>query len=809
MRFSSAVSAEGLSGCMMKKTLLTLILVVVSAIVSAAEIKFSYEASGHVFTVRQSVEFSLSGDSKGICRIYTYNRKKIFEKEMALPRKVSIPKLPNGYYFVEFTSFDGKSTVKSDFAVVPDPSNRKVSYEAPYSMDIALGGWKKIDEWVELTYLMGLKFVRERFHHALTEPEPGKYNWTVYGTAPRYFTAKGIHVSATSHNFASWAKNDPKMTLARDLFIPYRFAKKVSSEFKGKIQVWEFWNEPEIGFAKEGPWEYASMAKAAYLGFKAGVPDIPVANGAYTQLPKDNYYADMAFRNDLADYADIFNFHLYDPLCKYPEIIHAWKKILKDNGIEGQMIWITENGTNAEGLASVKPEKGNFWRHSQEQEMIWAEFIPKSQILLQYLGISRTFFFILRPINERSGRKEWGILRRDKSVKPGYVAFSTLLNELGSAKCLGEVNLGKDMRGFLYQQPDGSRTLAFWSVSELDTERTNNKAVSFKDLNEKSFEISGSSATVIDSFGTPNTYKDQNGKITIPSVRLTSYLRNAPAMEIKKAPQKAGSIGPRSRTMDRSVVLRILPSKEFRLSASRASMSINEQSKAKTIILQIYNFDDREKTAVITVQGGKLPGFPASIKLKPFALSEIKTSAQGMAAGKYTLVFSGSCEGLPISRLEFPLWINNAKHNKSIPVNDSSDPKKWRAHSSGKMDITFDEPEQSLRFDVDFSSKKNADKWAYPFFDCPKGLNGKALSFDIKVDVEGSGKFSYFMILNGDGKSRYIRYKPKNHQWSNITVEISDVGIAPQKLRSFQIGMNPNPLSHATWYIRNIRVIEK
>ena len=260
MRFSSAVSAEGLSGCMMKKTLLTLILVVVSAIVSAAEIKFSYEASGHVFTVRQSVEFSLSGDSKGICRIYTYNRKKIFEKEMALPRKVSIPKLPNGYYFVEFTSFDGKSTVKSDFAVVPDPSNRKVSYEAPYSMDIALGGWKKIDEWVELTYLMGLKFVRERFHHALTEPEPGKYNWTVYGTAPRYFTAKGIHVSATSHNFASWAKNDPKMTLARDLFIPYRFAKKVSDNVR--------FLHDEVGFAVDGDFG------AAVLAVQHFVPDL-------------------------------------------------------------------------------------------------------------------------------------------------------------------------------------------------------------------------------------------------------------------------------------------------------------------------------------------------------------------------------------------------------------------------------------------------------------------------------------------------------------------------------------------------------
>ena len=773
------------------------------------KIKFQYNVPGHVFTAKKGVEFMLSGTSKGICRIYTYDRKKVFEKKMVLPGKVTIPELPNGYYFVEFTSSDEKVS-KSDFAVVPDPSERKVSYDAPYSMDIALGGWKNIDEWVELTHLMGLKFVRERFHHARTEPVPGKYNWDVYGLAPEKLSEKGIHVSATWHNFAPWAKTDPKMTLAKDLKIPFEFAKKLASRYKGKINIWEFWNEPELmGFSKEGFWEYVSMLKAAYLGFKAGNPRVPVMNGAFCMPPWDNDYARAVMRNDLADYMDIFNFHSYRPLASYPKVVSEWKNILKDGGASDMMLCITETGTNAEGPAAIKPEKGTLYRHSPQQEMIWAEFIPKSQILWQFLGVSRTFFFSLRPLNERSGTKEWGILRRDKSVKPGYAAFSTLLNELGSAKCLGEVDLGKEMRGFLYQQPDGSRTLAFWSISELDTVKDNTPIPPFKDLKENCFEISGTSAAVVDSFGTPHTYTGKNGKIRIPSVRLTAYLHNAPAMKIIRPPAKQGVASPRKREMDRSIVFRIRPSRDYILNTSRCSMFINDQAKDKSLVLQVANFSDKTKNVVITAHGCELPGFPAKITLPPYSekIAEIKTSAEKLAPGRYDLIFKGTSDGLPISQLEFPFRVIGGKMLDSVSIPGTDNPKKWRANSSGKMNITFDEPEQSLRFDAEFS-KDVKDKWAYPFFDLPNGLKCSAISFDIKIDLEGEKALRYILMLNTAKKYRYFRFVPKNHQWVNIIFEFSGSGIDPKELQSFQIGMGVKSQSHITWYVRNIRIME-
>ena len=778
-----------------------------SAMIFAEKIEFHYNVPGHVFTAKQSVEFTLKGSSKGVCRIYTYNRNKVFEKEISLPGKVSIPGLPNGCYFAEFTSSDEKTTVKSDFTVVTDPSERKVSYDAPYCMDAALGKWKDLDEWVELIHLLGVKFVRNRFHHARTEPSPGKYNWSIYGTSPLKLSEKGIRISAAWHNFAAWAKTDPKMSLAKDLMIPFEFAKKLAAKYKGKINIWEFWNEPELlSFTKEGTWEYASMLKAAYLGFKAGDPQIPVMNGAFCVSPWDNAYARAVMRNDIADYTDIFNFHYYGPISSYPRVVSEWKKNLKEGGFTDPMLCITETGTNAEGPSAIRPKKGKLYRQSPSQEMIWAEFIPKSQILWQFLGVSRTFLFFLRPMNERSGTKEWGIVRRDKSVKPGYAAFSTLLDELGNAKCLGEVDLGKDMRGFFYRQPDGSRTLAFWSISELDTVKEFYKAIPpFKDLKAKSFEISGDSATVIDSFGTPHSYKGEKGKITIPSVRLTSYLRNAPEMKIKEPAAGQGTASPRKRTMDRSIVLRIVPSSEYKLSTSRCSMYINEQAEDKSLVLQVANFSDKAKDVEVSLRGCELPGFPAKVSVPPYQIAEIKTSADKIASGKYDLLFSGTCNGLPISRLEFSFRLIGGKMLDSVPLAGTDDPKKWRANSSGKMNITFDEPEQSLRFDAEFPNNVK-DKWAYPYFDLPEGLKCSAISFDIKVDLDGENARWYFLMLNTAKKHRNFRFAPKNHQWVNIVFEFSGSGIDPKDLKSFQIGMGVKSQNHITWYVRNIRI---
>ena len=732
---------------------------------AAESISFQYMNSGHVFISGKPISFSVNGKSKGVCRIYTYDRTKVFEQDLVLPKNILIPELLNGYYFVEFTIPESNEIFKSDFAVVTDPAKRNVPVDSPYSLDCALGGTAKIDEWLEIARLLGVKFVRERFQQTATESIRGKYNWNVYGRSARKFFENGICVSATFHQFAPWARKSADLSFPEDLFTAYNFAKTISAKFKNEIKVWEAWNEPELfGFNKEGPWEYVAMMKAASLGFKAGAPDHSVANGAYCQRPWNNIYAQAVFRNDLSDYTDIFNFHTYDSLSAIPKIVSEWKKILQRAGVEDQMIWVTEAGTRAEGYGVVYPGKGPFHYLSPEQEMIWAECIPKLQILLQ---------------------------------------------NLGRAKCLGEVDLGKDMRGFLYQQPDRSYTLAFWSISELDV--VDQGTITFDNMKKRNFDIPGNEILLITPFGTPRKLSGINGKIQVPSVRLVSYLRNVPAMKIKKTPEKEGMIGPRKRIIDRSVVLRIRPSSEFKLSDSRLSMLLNDSSKDKSMVIQVANFSDQTKKATITVSGCSLPGFPAEVTLKPFSVTEIKTSADKLKLGKYTCIFAGKSNDPPISQMEFPFLITSAAGVSHIPVTGSEKPGNWKPNSSGKMEITFDEPNQSLRIDVDFPPNCK-DKWGYPIFKLPSGFpkDTQGLSFDIKVEVAGKKASYYTTFFKEKGKKcKKLPYIPENHKWKHVFVDFDELGILPQNLENFQIGLNVNKQNSATWFIRNIQIIKK
>lgn len=103
-------------------------------------------------------------------------------------------------------------------------------------------------------------------------------------------------------------------------------------------------NRTAPGFTAEGAWDYAAALKAAYLGFKAAAPELPVAIGGYAGT--DNFaYADAVMRNGAGEYFDIFNIHTYDSIRDYPEFMETVRSHMKRFGIEKLPVWFTEHGS--------------------------------------------------------------------------------------------------------------------------------------------------------------------------------------------------------------------------------------------------------------------------------------------------------------------------------------------------------------------------------------------------------------------------------------------------------------------------------
>ncbi len=743
--------------------------------------------------------------------------------DVAPDGRIRLPCLPCGYYRIALDAPGKRIQGTGSFAVIPDPAKRRTSPDSPFCMDAALnvvetvrtaggpGGREEgVRRFVGLAGLAGLNFVRERIHQDRAEPRPGVYDWEFYGLAPRLLAGAGIGCTAVWHDLAPWARV-PGRKYGRDLAAVYRFAKKLAETFRGQVSAWEFWNEPDTGYWDGTTWEFAAAAKAAFLGFKAGDPGIPVVNGGFAvNSLAVNAFPDDILRNDLAEYFDIFNIHIYDQLRDYPAIVADWRRLLAQHGAADMRLWVTENGTYAEGSAAEALPGSSNRVQSPEQEMVWAEFVPKSQILLRSLGAARTFTFVLPPMNEKHGRKEWGMIRRDGSARPAFAAFATLTDQLAAAQFLGEPDLGSGIRAFLFRQPDGSQTLAFWSESELD--RTAPDPVGgIRPVHEfrRTFAIPASrSAVLTDLFGMSETVSPEDGRLSLTATRFPAYLSGGSDIPVRTPPVGTGAVGARMSGLDKSVVLSVVPSEEFTIGVRKNLLLLSAGAKERKVKLRVANFSEENKRGVVAVEGAVPSGLPGAIELAPFEEKEFELRLPaGLPAGRHELVFGGLFNGRRISRLVLPVVVS-APVAETPLLPGSGDPVRWRKNSSGAMTIAWDEREKAVRFDVEFPP--DTDRWVYPEFMLPDGFPEGTLgfSFEIRTAQAAAEKpdINLVMLVEGEGeagKSHHVYYTPSCGEWRENFIELAS--FSPGKIRQFRIGMNPCR-GKVTFFLRNIRL---
>ena len=216
----------------------------------------------------------------------------------------------------------------------------------------------------------------------------------------------------------------------------------------------------------------------------------------------------------------IFNIHTYARPQECPELLERIRAHLARHNVSDRPIWFTENGSSMEGNGQLDSYMTGLKVHSPEQEMIVAEFLPKMMIVLQSLGVDRDFFFVLSPYNERNGYKDWGLMRRDYTVKPGFAVFATLTDKLGSAQYEGTRKLGEGIRGFVYREPTGRKSLVFWSESEIDTEG-GIPVINLKDAKAREFTLNLTGTFEgVDAFGTPFTAASKEGTLKLTATRM-------------------------------------------------------------------------------------------------------------------------------------------------------------------------------------------------------------------------------------------------------------------------------------------------
>ncbi|HOX36770.1 MAG TPA: hypothetical protein PL033_02175 [Candidatus Brocadiia bacterium] len=365
-------------------------------------------------------------------------------------------RLGAGWYRLEFLTADGNCAAWTNIAVLR-PLAEPSPEDSPVCIDAALSWLAKDDatnreNLARLASFAGAAWIRDRLTWREVQPTPDAFvPDTIYDSTAAMQRRLGLNVLQVFHTFPAWAREraaDPERP-GMDLRDVYAFCKAMAARFSGSVAAWEPWNE---GNARSfGGWtisEMCSHQKAAFLGFKAACPTgSPGPTVGWSPMGGINTaaLAKGVIFNETWPYFDTYNIHSYD----WPEAYENLWRFARD-AASGRPIWVTECDR---GIESVEGSgEGDL---SHEFDLRKAEFMAQSYASSLYAGSSRHFHFILGHYME--GRIQFGLLRRDLTPRPSYVAFAALGRFLSGAKCLGRLTCadGRVQAIAFRAKPDG------------------------------------------------------------------------------------------------------------------------------------------------------------------------------------------------------------------------------------------------------------------------------------------------------------------------------------------------------------------
>ena len=457
---------------------------------------------------------------------------------------------------------------------------------------------------------------------------------------------------------------------------------------------------------------------------------------------------------------------------------------------------MTECGTKEEGSgARASVVRPGVWEHDEKQERFYAGFLPKIQIILQSLGIERSFFFVFPPFNENSGTKDWGIMRRDFTVKSGYAAFSTLTFCLGNAVFRGRYGKTAGVESYLYELPDGTQTIAFWRTSKRDNSRT----VFFP-------APSGTKGRLTNCVGSECIVTAGSGGIEVSVRDEPQYLSGLRGLTAESTLMPRVIRKDVRDNVEKRIVLQLKTGDSLKLSPfTRDYVEADNEQKTADVVLTVWNFSDQEMAGRIWVKGGTVVGVPESCIIPAGKSVSYPLTLQLVNEPLQKLVFSGIFGQGSISPLSLAVRKSGGRTEMiPVPLNRAVDPVCWKANSSGRMTVDFDRKQQAVRFDVEFPQK--VDRWCYPEFRLQlpqESLQGAyCIEFEVKAATSSPLPYALFWVRL-DGKLLRLPFEPPTEKWEkrSILLDALDGG----KITALQLGTNPR--GNISLWVRNFKVL--
>ncbi len=602
--------------------------------------------------------------------------------------KVALGKLQAGYY--ELRRVTDRLAEKSRVTIgVLAPLRAPTPPGSPIGVDVSMA-WQYSGAQQEgaasLCALAGINWVRDRLSWREMEPEKGRFAPpNKYDDTARKQAQAGLQVLQVHHDSPAWAGKNWKRQ-PTDLRDAYRFMEAMARRWRGQVMAFEPWNEGDIPiFGEHTGAELAAFQKASYLGLKAGNSNVIVCENVFAS-PRPNVLADFN-ANCAWPYFDTFNLHHYCPLEEYPAVYAAFRA-----ASAGKPMWVSEFSipvTWSGDSTEQEPSRENLRLQAERVAQVFASSLHEDSAVC--------FYFLLAHYCE--GQTQFGLLHKDLTPRPAYLALAAVGRLLADAKPLGRMQLEGDVRAFAFRaRPDGEErdVIVAWSPG--------GRAV---------LKLPERPAAIFDHLGRSRTNLATAIDLSTAPIFIICKKESLSAIPLQLPPGKPALKG----GQPSSIVLQALIPQENVISSLSAYRCSSARPESFSIFA--YNFGPNPATGEITAAfpAGWSVNFPKHMELAPGERKEltlILDCRSGRTTPADTVRLSGNfgVAGEAMLALRLSPQPFTVVSGPSVEIRGAEELERWQSMASpgGELKIA-----RSDGGDVTFDARiGGAGGWVYP-----------------------------------------------------------------------------------------------
>jgi len=308
---------------------------------------------------------------------------------------------------------------------------------------------------------LGVGWVKDQVQWHTVEQGPDRFDWENLDRV-----VEGLHQAG--FNILLGVTRAPDWTRAAELeggppadYAQFaRFMEQLAGRYRGRVQAYELWNEPNLAREWRGdtldPIRFVTLVAEGARGVRRGDPDAVVISGAPAVTGIDDGVTaidDRVFLRGMleagvAEHVDAIGAHPYGyanppdesvhdhvhtatshyehPSFFFLDTLEDYRRLLREHGSEGLDIWVTEFGwPSPEGIGDMDMTE---WEYgSQVSETQQADYIVRAfEMGDERPWVGPMFLWNLNlatiwgPGNTFSA---YSLLRPDGSYRPAYIAL--------------------------------------------------------------------------------------------------------------------------------------------------------------------------------------------------------------------------------------------------------------------------------------------------------------------------------------------------------------------------------------------------